>query len=109
MIMKKYFYLFVCLCLLFSCTAKKKTVITVSYSGGDGSSFENAVIINEIHNGLGVDDEDTWVKIHYPYSTNNGQATITHDQKPYDVLQLTTRANKAITVYFDISKFYGKF
>ena len=109
MIMKKYIFLVAGLCLLFSCAAKKKTIVTGSYSGGDGSSFENAVIINEIHDSRGVDDEYAWIKIHYPYATNNGQALEYNGKKPYDILTITTRDNKTISVYFDISKFYGKF
>jgi uncharacterized protein YcfL len=108
-IMKKYIYLLIALFFLFSCAAKKKVVVMGSYSGGDGSSFENAVIINETHDGRGVDDEYAWIKIHYPYATNNGQALEYNGKKPYDILTITTRDNKTISVYFDISKFYGKF
>jgi hypothetical protein len=107
--MKKYIFLAAGLFLLFSCAAKKKTVVVSNVTGGDGSSFEKAVIINELHEKEGIEAENTWLKAHYPYCTNNGQTLENNGKKPYDILTITTRDNKTISVYFDISKFYGKF
>ena len=107
MMMKKYFFLLIGLSFMFSCAAKKN-VITGNYSGGDGSSFENAIIINETGESRGVADEYAWIKAHYRASTSNGQALLYNNNKPYDVLQITTADEKAISIYFDISKFYGK-
>jgi len=106
--MKKYIFLFAGFCLLFSCASKKKVVV-LNVNGGDGTSFEQAVIINEIHEKEGVNDEYAWIKTKYPYSRNDGQAMEYNGKKPYDILTITTRDNKTISVYFDISKFYGKF
>jgi len=91
--------------LLYACETRKSLS---RVSPGDGSSFDKAIVINETQERPGIDDEYTWIRQHYPNAQNNSQALVYHNQKPYDVLHITTVDGKAMAIYFDISKFYGK-
>ena len=96
------------LILVFSC-ASKKSVVVLNVSGGDGSSYEQAVIINETHEGPGSQAEYAWLKMKYPHYQNEGQALVYNEKIPYDVISIVTGRGKALSVYFNIEKFYGKF
>ena len=106
--MKRYLILFVIIWLAaFSCSGRKKVLADTAVR--DGSSFEKAIVINETSERTGVGDEYAWIRTNYPNSRNNGQALAYHEKTPYDILHITTADGRAISVYFDISKFYGKF
>jgi hypothetical protein len=93
--------------IIFSCASKKK--IAGNDIARDGSSYEKAIVINETHEGAGVKDEYAWIRSNYPNANTRSQALAYHDKTPYDILNITTTDGKAISVYFDISKFYGHF
>ena len=75
----------------------------------DGSSFEKAIIITEKNESAGVHAEYEWIKNHYPGYKRGMQALSHFKQRPYDIISITTSEGKEIDIYFDISKFYGKF
>jgi hypothetical protein len=75
----------------------------------DGSSFENAVVIQEKTEGPGVDAEYKWIREHYPGSKTNSQALVFEKGKPYDILTIVTADGAKKKVYFDISNYFGKF
>lgn len=104
--MRKYLLLFVVVFLLLASCASKKAVVD---GVRDGLSFERAIVINETHERPGINDEYAWIRANYPGSRNNSQALVYHDKKPYDILHITTAGGKEVSVYFDISKFFGKF
>jgi hypothetical protein len=68
----------------------------------DGSSPEKAIVV-----GSGP-EEYKWVARHCPGFEVKLQALIDVDGNPYDVLTLSNNKGQEQTVYFDISKFYGK-
>lgn len=96
-----------------ACSSHKKIVNTdnaaTSASERDGSSYEKAIIINEEHERAGVDAEYAWIRKQYPGSHTNGQALMNHENKSFDLIHVSTADGKNIDVYFDISKFFGKF
>jgi hypothetical protein len=120
-------YIFLSLSIAFaltfsSCSSSKKTTATQTNSAAavsttstagdaaaDGSSFEKAILINEKLERPGVDAEYVWLKKNYPGYKMNSQSLSYHDKKPYDILHIETAEGKKIDVYFDISKFFGKF
>jgi hypothetical protein len=82
---------------------------TVTDANQDGTSFAKAIVIGEKSETSGVAAEYQWIRQHYPGSKNGGQA-LTYDKgKPYDVLTITTAGGEKKDVYFDISRFFGKF
>lgn len=111
----KYTIALLCLCLLLfgSCSSSKHTTsqsTNTSTSTGDGSSEQNAVVINETGETAGVADEYAWLRNHYPGYTFEKQSLVfSKDGHPYDVLDIKTSDGQKKEVYFDISKFFGKF
>jgi len=95
--------------LLLACSSTKnlpetKATPSVENSGvQDGSSFENAVVVNSIK------AEYEWLAKNYPGSTMKMQALSQHKKKPYDVLHIVTASGDEKSIYFDISKFFGKY
>lgn len=106
--MKRYPILVFALALIFlSCAGKKK--IASNDIARNGSSYEKAIVINETHEGAGVNDEYAWIRSNYPNSKTKSQELVYHEKKPYDILNIITADGKTISVYFDINKFYGHF
>lgn len=78
-------------------------------SGGDGSSYAQAVVIEEKSESTGVTAEYAWLKKHYPGYRMKSQSLNFHKNKPYDILSIVPAEGEEKEVYFDISNFYGKF
>lgn len=81
----------------------------ITYSGGDGSSFDKAVII------LGADDTDvgiaaerTWITQNHPGFQKIGQSLQGDKGRKFDVIEIGNGTSTKY-VYFDISDFFGKF
>jgi len=110
--MKIFIYLFAFSLLAPSCASHKnlaQATAAAASVNADGSSFEKAIFIKETSEGSGVDAEYAWIRDKYPGSKVNGQALVNHNNKPYDVIHITTSDGTKTDVYFDISNFYGKF
>ena len=56
----------------------------------------------------GVQAEYAWVHSHYPGFERGGQALTECDSKPADRLDIRTADGKEVSLYFDISSFFGK-
>ena len=81
----------------------------VSYSGGDGSSFDHAIIIKAPNEQSGVPAEYAYIARHYPGYHRGSQTLLGHGKRAFDVLEFTTKDGKKKTLYFDITSFLGKF
>jgi hypothetical protein len=81
----------------------------VSFGGGDGSSFETAILVHAQKEDSGVQSEYAWLAQHYPGYRMGQQSLQTHGGREYDVLEITTRDGTRKEVYFDISEFSQKF
>jgi hypothetical protein len=71
-------------------------------SGRDGSSLARAIVVGSIG------EEYAWVQRRCPGFRPQMQALQEIDGRPYDVLTLRNDRGEERTVYFDISRFYGK-
>lgn len=87
------------------------TKSSIRFKGGDGSSKEKAIIILGAANSeQGVPAEYKYLDKKYPGYIATAQKLV-HDEetgKVYDVIYLSTKKGEKITVYFDISGFFGK-
>ncbi|MBS1511936.1 MAG: hypothetical protein JST86_13900 [Bacteroidetes bacterium] len=100
-----------------SCSNSKKTTTatpvetTAAAATGteNGLSYDNAVVINEKNETAGVHAEYEWLKKNYPGYQVKSQALSTHNGKPYDILNIVTADGAEKKIYFNISKFFGKF
>lgn len=80
----------------------------LSYSGGDGSSLEQAVIIKGAKDEqAGVAAERAWIEQRYPGFHKGQQSLLSSGGKHYDEIRIATReGHKAL--YFEITDFLGK-
>ena len=80
------------------------------FSGGDGSSIKQAVIITETANvKTGVRAEYVWLHEHYPGYRLRVQRLRHEGGRYYDEMRIITADGKSRTVFFDITSFFGKF
>jgi hypothetical protein len=98
--------------ILSSCASHKKTIqgaTTIASVAADGSCYDKAIFINEDHERPGIDAEYAWIRTRYPGYKLKGQSLNYSNNKPYDIIHITTGDGTAKDIYFDISNFYGKF
>lgn len=114
--MKKLQFIIIVTMLLLSCSASKHVTretsgntVTSTAISGDGSSFDNAIVIQEKSETTGVSAEYAWLKKNYPGYSLKSQSLVFHHKKPYDTLDIVTKDGEDKTIYFDISNFFGKF
>lgn len=82
---------------------------SISYDGGDGMSMDNAVKISGAKNETeGIAAEYAYLAKEYTGYKLISQSLINKKGKSYDVLEIRTKENKTVKVYFDISEFAGK-
>jgi hypothetical protein len=79
-----------------------------SYSGGDGSAFEAAIIITADSERTGVDAEYDYINKHFPGSRRGSQSLVQHKKRDFDILEFTTKDGNKRKLYFDITSFLGK-
>jgi hypothetical protein len=81
-----------------SCASQR----TLPSSDRDGLSIEKAILIKS------VPDEYAWIRQHYPGSVVERQVLLDKNRTPYDKLDVKLADGQKISVYFDISSFFGK-
>lgn len=81
----------------------------LTYTGGDGSSFEKAIVIHGATELTGVDAEYGYLAKHYPGYHREKQSLASHGKRNFDVLEFKTADGKKMAIYFDITEFFGKF
>jgi predicted Zn-dependent protease len=111
--MKNSALLLVLLCFFLACSPTKKVANHTTESSvtdmRNGLSYETAVIINKKTDKQGIDAEYEWLRQHYPSYKFNGQWLTKFKSVPYDIIDLITSDGLKKSIYFDISKFSGKF
>ena len=75
----------------------------------DGSSAEQAIVINEKSEITGVAAEYSWLQKHYPGYKLSIQFLSVRDNQSYDIMLFDTSEGISKEIYFDISAFHGKF
>jgi hypothetical protein len=107
--MKNLIIFSVLICLFISCETNKNLSGSKSSKGQDGSSLEKAIFINKNNEMEGIAAEYDWLKKHYPGYKNLGQSLVQNKGKSYDILKIKTAGGQTKSIYFDISKFFGKY
>lgn len=78
-----------------------------TYAGGNGDSYEEAVIILCTDPIKGVEYEYEWIQKFRPLHKMLSQELRFHDEIPYDVIKLKLEnGQNEREIYFDISSFY---
>jgi hypothetical protein len=106
----KHLLLFVFAATFVSCASPiSSTLPATAAATGAGSSYAAAIVVpgtNEIN---GVQWEYAYIRTHYPGSTFMYQALDSHSGKPYDIMTFKTADGKQRTLYFDISRYFGRY
>lgn len=80
----------------------------VSYSGGDGSNLERAIVITGAKGEEeGIKAEYDWLRAHYPVYRLLRQGLRSVNGRAYDQLDIRTPQGEK-PVFFEITSFYGK-
>lgn len=88
---------------------KSEPRVRITYEGGDGSSFEKAVVIIGARDSTeGVPAERKWLEKKYRNFEKLRQELINREGKYYDAITIKTKKGQKLVVYFDISGFFGK-
>ncbi len=82
-------------------------------TGGDGSSVEQAIVINATSSRIGVPEEYNYIErtcgqcdVDY---TIKGQTLYEQNDRQYDVISVKQKDGSKRDFWFDITSFYGKF
>jgi len=86
----------------------RRPLTGVTFSGGDGSSIETAVIIKAPNNFLGVRGELDWIKRNCPGWQFEKQSVLKGGGKVYDKMYFITPDGQPKNLFFDVTDFYGK-
>jgi hypothetical protein len=73
-----------------------------------GLSCNSAIVINATNEQDGIAQEKAWIKDNYPGAKEVKQSLTTCNDKPADQLDLETANGRSVSLYFDISNFFGK-
>jgi hypothetical protein len=76
--------------------------------GHDGSSMLTAVVIEAKNEMDGVNYEYLWLGLHHPSDMIVSQSLVQRPEQTYDVVALETPSGQTELVYFDITRFFGR-
>jgi hypothetical protein len=96
---------------LVSCASptSSTTLSTAAAARGAGSSYATAIIVPATNEIGGVRWEYAYIRAHYPGYKFMYQALDSHGGKPYDLLTFKAADGKQHTLYFDISRYFGRY
>ena len=73
-----------------------------------GLSCNSAIVIKATNEQTGIAEENAWIKENYPGAKKVKQSLLTCNDKPADQIDIETANGRNVSVYFDISNFFGK-
>jgi cell pole-organizing protein PopZ len=74
-----------------------------------GLSCNSAIVINATNEHDGIAQEKAWMNENYPGAREVQQSLTKCNDKAADQVVLETANGRKVTVYFDISNFFGKY
>lgn len=80
----------------------------VTYTGGDGSSIAQAVVVQATNEFQGSTAEYVWLQDHFPGFHRDNQFIHGENGHTYDGFDIVTAEDQKRTVYFDNTLFFGK-
>jgi hypothetical protein len=90
-------------------TPSSSTAPNTAAAGGAGSSYATAIVVPAKNEMAGVQWEYAYIRSHYPGSKFMYQALDSQRAKPYDIMTFKTADGKQRRLYFDISKYFGRY
>ena len=94
-----------------ACSGIRKTTEAgppvINAADRDGSSYQRAIIITETHEWQGIKAEYAWLEKQYPQYTIINHFLKHNGYTTFNIDKILTIEGKEITVYFDITNFFG--
>jgi hypothetical protein len=78
-------------------------------SGGEGRSCERAIALDADRESAGAAAQAAWLDQHFPGAKAQGRTIITCAGRQTELVTLETALGDKVRIYFDVSKYYGKF
>jgi hypothetical protein len=95
--------------LLVGCQTPPPTITHLGYTGGDGSSPQQSVVIIDAKiREVGGLAERLWLEHRYPGYHEMKRESLDEASRHYDLVEFATADGATKTVYFDASEFFGK-
>jgi hypothetical protein len=95
--------------LLVGCQAPRSATHPLVYSGGDGSSCDQAVVIREAKcRELGVLAQRLWLEDKFPGYREAKQSAINSADRHYDIVEFATASGDTRKVYFDTTDCFDR-
>jgi hypothetical protein len=95
--------------LLVGCEGLQPRGTTVTYTGGDGSSCQQSIVVKDARvREAGELGERLWLENRYPGYRETKQVSVESDSRHYDLIEFATTDGEIRTVYFDASEFFEK-
>jgi hypothetical protein len=118
----KIFALLICTLVITACSSNKNTVdgtadtvdkplpktATIFTAQRDGTSFDRAIIIDEKTERAGIDAQNTHLLALFPGSKRVSQRFEPYKDKQHEIINISTADGREISVYFDVSSYFGK-
>ena len=79
-----------------------------TYSGGDGTTAQEAVVINANTDLAATRAEYAWLREHVPGSTLSHQSLIREQNRVYDLMEVNLPDGTKRSYFFDITETFGK-
>jgi hypothetical protein len=107
--MKKMLLLIPFVTLLAGCGTFQTTSQPLVVLGGDGSSCDRAVVINNAkHRETARVAEKMWLDQKYPGCRETNASALNAEGKHYDLVEVTTTGGQVMKVYFDSTDSFSK-
>lgn len=114
--LKSIIFIFALSLLILSCSSTPKTAERLANKANasigierDWTSFEKAIVIQAKSESVGIRAKYDWIRQNYPGYKISGQALCRQNKKSFDIISIVTAEGEEISLYFDISGFYGKY
>jgi len=106
----KHLLLLVFAAILASCAAPtSSTSRATAAATGAGSSYATAIVVPATNEISGVQWEYAYIRRRYPGSKFMYQALDSYGGKPFDIMTFKAADGKQCTLYFDISRYFGRY
>jgi hypothetical protein len=86
----------------------------LSYSGGEGMSQDSAVVIHAQSSEMGIPGEYAYIEKRYGERSKDWEVVTrfhghTSDGRAFETFNIRLQNGEKVSIYFDITEFYGKF
>jgi hypothetical protein len=89
-------------------TTTSHTTAAVTFKGGKGTSYQDAIIVVAKNEQEGVPSEYEYLRKHFPGWEIGDQTLSCKRKRCYDLMTIR-KGSQFKTIYFDISRYFGKY